>query len=78
MRLHSSGAAPRQVDNIVPILKKNRKIRICIDFRDLNTACPKDEFSLPITNVMIDNTTAIASGNVGRDQQRGTSYESFL
>ena len=23
---------------------------------DLNTACPKDEFLLPITNVMIDNT----------------------
>jgi len=37
------------------IPKKNRKIQICIDFCFLNIACPKDEFSLPITNVMLDN-----------------------
>jgi len=33
--------------NIVPVAKKNGKIRICTDFRDLNEA---------ITDVMIDNT----------------------
>jgi len=43
------------VGNIVPIPKKNGKICVCIDFRDLNIACPKDEFLLPITDVMIDN-----------------------
>jgi len=47
---------PDWVANIVPVLKKNEKIRICIDYRDLNTACPKDEFPLPLTDVMIDNT----------------------
>ena len=47
---------PDWVANIVPVLKKNGKIRICIDFRDLNAACPKDEFPLPITDVIIDNT----------------------
>ena len=47
---------PDWVANIVPVAKKNGKIRICIDFRDLNEACPKDEFPLPITDVMIDNT----------------------
>jgi len=47
---------PDWVANIVPVLKKNEKIRICINYRDLNTACPKDEFPLPITDVMIDNT----------------------
>ena len=41
---------PDWVANIVPVFKKNEKIRICIDYRDLNTACPKDEFSLPITD----------------------------
>jgi len=45
---------PDWVANIVPILKKNRKIRVYIDFHDLNTACPKDEFPLPITDVMSD------------------------
>jgi len=46
---------PDWVANIVPILKKNGKIRICIDYRDLNIACPRDEFPLPIMDVMIDN-----------------------
>jgi len=40
----------------VPIPKKDGKIRICIDCRDLNAAYPKDESSLPITDVIIDNT----------------------
>jgi len=40
----------------MPITKKNGKIQICIDFRDLNAACPKDKFPLSITDVMIDNT----------------------
>jgi len=47
---------PDWVANIVPVLKKNGKIRVCIDYCDLNAACPKDEFPLPITDVMIDNT----------------------
>jgi len=47
---------PDWVANIIFVLKKNRKIRIYIDYRDLNTAYPKDEFPLPITDVMIDNT----------------------
>ena len=47
---------PDWVANIVPVPKKNGKTRICIDFRDLNAACPKDEFPLPIMDVMIDNT----------------------
>jgi len=46
---------PDWVANIIPVLKKNEKIRVCMDYRDLNAACPKDEFSLPITDVMIDN-----------------------
>ena len=47
---------PDWVANIVSVAKKNRKIRICIDFHDLNEVCLKDEFPLPITDVMIDNT----------------------
>ena len=47
---------PDWVANIVPVTKKNGKIRVCIDFCDLNEACPKDEFPLPITDVMINST----------------------
>ncbi|KAJ8615559.1 hypothetical protein MRB53_034931 [Persea americana] len=42
--------------NIVPVTKKNGQIRVCIDYRDLNNACHKDEFPLPIPEVMNDNT----------------------
>src|SRR3954468_4507332 len=47
---------PDWVANVITIAKKNGKIRICIDFQNLNDACSKDEFPLPITKVMIDNT----------------------
>jgi len=46
---------PDWVANIIPVTKKNEKIRVCIDFCDLNEKCPKDEFPLLITDVMIDN-----------------------
>src|SRR5438045_7467879 len=47
---------PDWVTNIVPVTKKNGAIRVCIDFRNLNDACPKDEFPLPVTDIMVDNT----------------------
>jgi len=33
--------------NVVLVPKKNRKMRMCIDFTDLNKACVKDSFPLP-------------------------------
>ncbi|XP_070028860.1 uncharacterized protein [Nicotiana sylvestris] len=48
---------PTWVSSIVPVRKKNGQIRVCVDFRDLNNACPKDEFLLPIPELMIDVTT---------------------
>lgn len=45
------------ISNIVPVKKKNGQVRVCIDFRDLNEACPKDDFPLPITELLIDSTT---------------------
>ena len=48
---------PWWLANIVPVEKKNGQIRICQDFRDLNRACPKDDFPLPIPEIIIDSTT---------------------
>ncbi|GAA0157369.1 hypothetical protein LIER_38444 [Lithospermum erythrorhizon] len=48
---------PTWLANIVPVKKKNGQIRVCMDFRDLNHGCPKDDFLLPITEWMIDATT---------------------
>ena len=47
---------PHWVANIVPVMKKNGSIRICVDFRDLNKACPKDDFPLPHIDLLVDNT----------------------
>ncbi|KAL0368461.1 UNVERIFIED_CONTAM: Transposon Tf2-12 polyprotein [Sesamum calycinum] len=44
------------ISSIVPVRKKNGQIRVCVDFRDLNNACPKDDFPLPIAELMIDAT----------------------
>lgn len=33
---------PEWISNLVVIRKKNEKWRVCIDFTDLNKACPKD------------------------------------
>uniref|UniRef100_A0A2N9J8K2 Reverse transcriptase domain-containing protein n=1 Tax=Fagus sylvatica TaxID=28930 RepID=A0A2N9J8K2_FAGSY len=34
------------LSNIVPVMKKNGKLRICVDFRNLNNATPKDEYPM--------------------------------
>ena len=38
----------------VPVIKKNGTLRVCIDFRDLNTATPKDAYSMPVAEMLID------------------------
>ena len=35
------------VTNIVPVPKKDGKVRMCINYKDLNWANPKDNFLLP-------------------------------
>ena len=37
---------PKWLANVVPIPKKNDKVRVCVDFQDLNKASSKDDFSL--------------------------------
>ena len=44
-----------QIANVVPVPKKDGKVRMCVDFRDLNKACPKDDFPLPHIDVLVDN-----------------------
>jgi hypothetical protein len=48
------------VSNIIPVEKKNtEKIQICVDFRNLNQATLKDEYPMPVADLLIDS----ASGN---------------
>ena len=43
------------VANIVPILKKDGKVRMCVDYKDLNRASPKNNFSLPHIDTLVAN-----------------------
>ena len=42
--------------NIVPVMKKNWKLRVCVNFRDLNAATPKDMYVMPIADMLVDST----------------------
>ncbi|KAL0434756.1 UNVERIFIED_CONTAM: hypothetical protein Sradi_0183500 [Sesamum radiatum] len=71
---------PDWLANIASVTKKNGQIRVCIGFRD--PAFPKDEFPLPITEIMInigyEHLSFIEGGynqiEIDLDNERHTSF----
>ena len=47
---------PEWLANTMVVKKKNGKWRMCVDFTDLNKACPKDPFPLPRIDQLVDAT----------------------
>ena len=45
------------VANIVLVPKKDGRVRMCVDYKDLNRASPKNNFPLPYIDTLVDNTT---------------------
>lgn len=45
---------PKWVANVVLVKKANGKWRVCVDYTDLNAACPKDPYPLPSIDQLID------------------------
>ncbi|XP_039686891.1 uncharacterized protein [Medicago truncatula] len=67
---------PQWLANIVPVPKKDGKVRMCVDYRDLNKASPKDDFPLPYIDVLVDSTAkskvfSFMDGFSGATYQRG-------
>jgi hypothetical protein len=62
------------ISNIVPMEKKgSSKIRVCIDFRNLNRATPKDDYPMPIADMLITDASghkilSFLDGNTGYNQ----------
>jgi hypothetical protein len=53
--------------------KGTGKIRVCIDFHNLNKATPKDEYPMPIADMLINNASghriiSFLDGNAGYNQ----------
>lgn len=46
---------PHWATKIVPVSKKAGKVRMCVDYIDLNKAILKDDFPLPHIYVLVDN-----------------------
>ena len=42
--------------NVVMVPKKDKSLRMCIDFKHINRACPKDHFPLPRIDQIVDST----------------------
>ena len=42
------------LSNIVPVMKKNGKLGICVVFRNLNNVTPKDEYPMPMADLLVD------------------------
>ncbi|KAL0411385.1 UNVERIFIED_CONTAM: hypothetical protein Slati_3728200 [Sesamum latifolium] len=48
---------PKWLSNVVLVPKPGEKWRMCIDFRDLNKACPKDFYPVPRIDQLVDSTS---------------------
>ena len=47
---------PEWLANVVVVPKKGGKWRMCVDYMDLNEACPKDSFPLPQIYQIVDTS----------------------
>ena len=45
------------VSKFVRMVKKNGKLRVCVDFRELNVGTPKDMYVMPIVDMFVDSPT---------------------
>jgi hypothetical protein len=57
----------------VPIEKNTSKIQLCVDFRNLNKATRKVQYSMPIADTLINNASrhqiiSFLDGNTGYNQ----------
>ena len=47
---------PQWLANTIVVKKKTGKWRVCVNFTDLNRACPKDPFPMPRIDQLVDAT----------------------
>jgi hypothetical protein len=63
------------ISSIVPIQKKDGRWRVCVDFRNLNRATPKDEYSMPVAETLIN---AAADNKISSFMDGNSSYNQIF
>jgi hypothetical protein len=61
------------ISSVVPVQKKDGRWRVCVEFRDLNRATPKDEYLMPVVETLINAAAghkmlSFMDGNAGYNQ----------
>jgi len=61
------------ISNVIPVYKKNGKLRVCIDFMNLNKATPMDGYPMPVADLLVDAAAghriiSFIDGNAGYNQ----------
>ncbi|KAK1609279.1 hypothetical protein QYE76_032952 [Lolium multiflorum] len=69
--------------NVVPVEKKNGRWRVAIDFRNLNSATPKDEYPMPVAETLINaaaghKVLSFMDGNAGFISNLSGRIEPFM
>jgi hypothetical protein len=61
------------ISRVEPVQKKDGRWRVCVDFRDLKRATPKDEYPMPVAETLINAVAghkilSFMDGNAGYNQ----------
>jgi hypothetical protein len=61
------------ISSVVPVQKKDGRWRVYVDFRDLNRATPKDEYPMPVAEMLLNAAAghkmlSFMDGNAGYNQ----------
>ena len=67
---------PKWLANMVSVPKNDGKVRMCVDFQDLNKASPKYDFPLPYIALLLvmDGFLAYNQIKMGREDMEKTSF----
>jgi hypothetical protein len=63
------------ISSVVPVQKKDGRWWVCVDFRDLNRATPKDEYPMPVAETLIN---AAAGHKILSFMDGNASYNQIL
>ncbi|XP_058009454.1 uncharacterized protein LOC131183202 [Hevea brasiliensis] len=50
---------PEWIANVISVMKKDGRVRVCVDYKELNKVSLKDDFPLPHIDMLIDNIVGL-------------------